>query len=186
MISIACAAVGLIVGSLNMTGTGIKFVGSLVSLGKTGGFGEMFLVPFAVMIVCIILGMGLPVTASYVIVVSMASPALIRLGFPIIAVHMFVLYYATLSAITPPVALSAYAAASIAGASSNAIGLQACALALIGFLVPFIFLFSQELLLIREELIQRELPTYKGGDERNFLYLPPTYPAGFTVETELD
>lgn len=172
MISIACAAAGLI-------------VGSLVSLGKTGGFGEMFLVPFAVMIACIILGMGLPVTASYVIV-SMASPALIRLGFPIIAVHMFVLYYATLSAITPPVALSAYAAASIAGASSNAIGLQACALALIGFLVPFIFLFSQELLLIREELIQRELPTYKGGDESNFLYLPPTYPAGFTVETELD
>jgi TRAP-type uncharacterized transport system fused permease subunit len=92
--------------------------------------------------------MGLPVTASYVIVVSMASPALIRLGFPIVSAHMFVLYYAVLSAITPPVALAAYAASSIADADSNAVALQACAVATVGFVVPFAFLFSQELLLI--------------------------------------
>lgn len=148
MITIACSAAGIIIGSLGMTGVGIKFVGSLVSLGKTGGIVTMLLVPFFVMVSCIILGMGLPVTASYVIVVSMASPALIRLGFPIVSAHMFVLYYAVLSAITPPVALAAYAASSIADADSNAVALQACAVATVGFVVPFAFLFSQELLLI--------------------------------------
>lgn len=100
------------------------------------------------MVVCIILGMGLPVTASYVLAATTLSSVLTGYGLELIPVHMFLLYFATMSAITPPVALASYAAAGIADASPNKVGWQGLVLVLPSFLVPFVFIFNQELLLI--------------------------------------
>jgi TRAP-type uncharacterized transport system fused permease subunit len=99
------------------------------------------------MLVTIILGMGLPTTAAYVLAAISAVPVLIRLGIPELAAHMFVFYYGALSALTPPVCTGAYTAAGIAGANPNRTGFAAVKLALSGFLVPFLFIFDQELLM---------------------------------------
>ena len=99
------------------------------------------------MVACIVLGMGMPTSAAYIVAATVTVPALDRFGVPGITAHLFVLYFAVLSAITPPVALASYAGAGVAGASPTKVGWTAVRLGLAGFIVPFIFVFSPSLLL---------------------------------------
>lgn len=142
-VSTACVGAGIVVGCIGMTGLGIK-ISVLASIVNA----NVWAVLIMSMVVCIILGMGLPVTASYVLAATTLSSVLTGYGLELIPVHMFLLYFATMSAITPPVALASYAAAGIADASPNKVGWQGLVLVLPSFLVPFVFIFNQELLLI--------------------------------------
>lgn len=142
IVAAACAAAGLVIGSINLTGIGFKLF-SLI-MGLTGGI--LFLVLIYTMLGSTVMGMGVPTTAAYIVVAVTCAPVLIDFGVSPMAAHMFVFYYAILSAITPPVALAAYAAAGIAGASPMKIGWAAVSLAVSTFIVPFIFVYSPELL----------------------------------------
>ena len=116
----ACATAGIIAGTVTTTGLGPKIAGGIIDLAH----GQFFLVMFFTMIACIILGMGLPTTANYVVTATMAAPALLAFDVPVIAVHMFVFYFGIVADITPPVCLAAYAGAGIAGANPMKAGSQ--------------------------------------------------------------
>jgi len=138
----ACAAAGLVVGSITMTGIGFKLF-SLI-MGLSGG--SLILALIFIMIASTIMGMGVPTTASYIIVAVTAAPALTDMGVAPLAAHLFVFYYAILSAITPPVALAAFAAGGIAGENPTKIGWTAVGLTISAYLVPFAFVYNPALL----------------------------------------
>jgi TRAP-type uncharacterized transport system fused permease subunit len=117
-ISAACAAAGIIAGVLGMTGLGSK-IAVLIDLGSGG---QLWIALILTMITSIILGMGLPTTAAYLILATVVAPALVKLGVPELTAHFFVFYYGCISTITPPVALAAYVAGGIAGADINKVG----------------------------------------------------------------
>jgi TRAP transporter 4TM/12TM fusion protein len=143
-VAAACACAGIVVGVVTLTGLGLKF-GHLV-LQVAGG--NLLLTLFLTMIASIILGMGLPTTAKYIVLATMAAPALVELGVPLIAAHLFIFYFGIIADITPPVALAAYAGAGIAGGNAMKTGLTAVKLGLAAFLIPYIFVLSPGLLLI--------------------------------------
>lgn len=143
LISIACAASGVVVSSLTATGLGLAFSGMVVSFAE----GALFLSLILVACTAIMLGMGMPTTPAYVLAVTIAAPALIDLGVNELAAHMFVFYFAIVSGVTPPVAITAYAAAGIAGASPMRTGVQAFKLSAGAFIIPFMFVYSPSLLL---------------------------------------
>ncbi|MHB8916703.1 MAG: TRAP transporter permease [Desulfocucumaceae bacterium] len=142
-IGIAFAAAGIVVGMINLTGLGIKLTSLLMSFTQ----GQVVLALLMTMVVTIILGMGLPVAASYIIAASVCAPALIKMGVPTLPAHLFILHFASLSAITPPVALCAYAAAGIAKENPLKVGLTACRIGLVAFIVPYMFVMGPGLLL---------------------------------------
>jgi len=135
----AVATAGIIAGVVSMTGLGAKFAASIIAL--SGGI--LFLALFFTMIACLVLGMGLPTTANYVVTATIAAPALIN-GFDLapIAVHLFVFYFGIVADITPPVCLAAYAGAGIAGANPFKSGVTAVKLAIAAFIIPYIFVYS--------------------------------------------
>ncbi|MQA04920.1 MAG: TRAP transporter fused permease subunit [Streptosporangiales bacterium] len=148
----ACAAAGMVAGVITLTGLGLKLSGGLVALA--GGY----LIPtlVMVMIACLILGMGLPTTANYVITATLAAPAIIAIlkggaedptVAMLLAAHMFVFYFGVMADITPPVCLAGFAAAGISGGSPVRTGVQSVRIAISGFLVPYILVLSPELLL---------------------------------------
>jgi TRAP transporter 4TM/12TM fusion protein len=137
---LACA--GIIIGVITLTGLGSKFVTMVLYISQ----GMPLLALALVAIACLILGMGLPTSAAYVITATMAVPAMIKMGFPLIASHLFIFYFAVIAPVTPPVAIAAYAGAGIAGASPNATGWKAFAFALPAFLAPFMFVYNPLLL----------------------------------------
>lgn len=142
-IALACAASGIIVGVLTTTGLGVAFTSIVLHLSHG-------LLPLALLLTalaCVILGMGVPTTAAYVIVSALCAPILTKMGVEAIAAHMFVFYFAVISAITPPVALAAYAGAHIAGADMMKTGVQATKLGISAFLMPFMFCYSPALLM---------------------------------------
>lgn len=141
---IACAAAGIIIGVVTKTGVGLKLASGLLDL--SGGL----LLPsmFFTMITAIILGMGVPTTANYVITSTIAAPALLQLGIPILAAHMFVFYFGIIADVTPPVALAAYAGAGISGGNALKTGVNASKLAIAAFIIPYMFVLSPELLLM--------------------------------------
>ncbi|MCS7175037.1 TRAP transporter permease [Pseudothermotoga sp.] len=143
VVAIACAAAGIVVGAVTLTGIGFKLVSFIFSLAQN----IPFLALFMVMLMAIVLGMGLPTTAAYIVASALAVPALIRLGFQAMPAHMFVFYYAVFSAITPPVALAAYAASSISGAKPAETGYQAFRLGLLAMIIPFAFMYDPGFLL---------------------------------------
>ncbi|WP_051569372.1 TRAP transporter permease [Alkaliphilus transvaalensis] len=143
-VAAACACAGIIVGIVTLTGLGLTFANLIVSLAG----GKLIPTLFLTMIASIILGMGLPTTAKYIVLATMAAPALTELGVPLIAAHLFILYFGVIADVTPPVALAAYAGAGIAGGDSFKTGLNALKLGSAGFLIPFIFAMSPTLLLI--------------------------------------
>lgn len=147
-VSSACIAAGIIVGTVSLTGLATK-IAILVSIAGA----NVWIVLILSMIVSIIFGMGLPVTASYVIAAITLGGIFNRVGINLIQGHMFLLYFATMSAITPPVALASYTAAGIANVDPNRVGYRAFILALPGFIIPYIFVFNQELFLIGEPLV---------------------------------
>ncbi|MEJ5358411.1 MAG: TRAP transporter permease [Desulfobacterales bacterium] len=143
-VAAACAAAGIIIGSITMTGLGIKFSSLVIDASR----GHLALaLPFT-MIACLFLGMGVPTTAQYVIISSLVAPALVQMGVEAIAAHLFILYFGTRADITPPVALAAYAGAGIAGSDPWKTGLSAFQLGIAGFIIPFMFIFSRELLFL--------------------------------------
>ncbi len=148
LVCVACAAAGIVLGSVALTGIGGKLVGFVVALAGNTPFLALTLI----MLVSLVLGMGLPTTGAYILASALGSPVLIKLGFAPLAAHMFVFYYAIISNITPPVALAAYAASSVAGAPPNRTGFQAMKLGCIGFLVPFAFCYDPGLLMLGDTL----------------------------------
>ena len=142
--AIACAASGFIIGIIGLTGIGLKFSSLIIDL--SGGI--LIITLFFTMITSIILGMGLPTVAAYIVQVPLTIPALIELGVTPLAAHMFVFYFAALSAITPPVALAAFAAAGLSGSDPMKTGLTAVRLGLAAFIVPYMFVYGETLLLV--------------------------------------
>ncbi len=136
----ACAAAGIIVAIFSLTGLGLKFSNFIVQLG-----GNM-LIPSLIlsMVVCAILGMGLPTTAAYIVCATSIAPALTGLGIPTLAAHLFLLYFSSLSAITPPVAVASYAAAGIADENPMTVGFTAVKLGITGFILPFAFTLNTD------------------------------------------
>lgn len=142
----ACAAAGLIVGAVTMTGLSIKFV-DLIRL-ITGD--SLFFTLLVTAILTLLLGLGLPTSSSYILAAVLIAPVLTKLGLSVMAAHMFILYYAVLSAVTPPVAVAAYATSAIAQANPLTISVLACRMSIVAFIVPFSFAYGEELLLTGE------------------------------------
>ncbi len=142
-VGIACAIVGIIVGTMTLTGVGTTISRIVLSIGED----SLFLSLLLTMIMCLILGMGIPTIPNYIITSSLAGPALLDLGVPLIISHMFVFYFGIMADLTPPVALAAFAAAPIARESGMKIGFQAIKIALAGFVVPFMAVYTPALML---------------------------------------
>ncbi len=143
-VAMACACAGLVIGSVTITGLGIEFTQAVIGLAKDA----LFLALLLTAIAGIILGMGMPTTPAYIVMVSLLVPALIKLGAVTPAAHMFALYFAILSAITPPVALAVFAAAGLAKTSMWATGFAAMRAAAPAYIVPFMFVYEPSLLLL--------------------------------------
>ncbi|MFI4982125.1 MAG: TRAP transporter permease, partial [Nevskiales bacterium] len=142
-VGVACALVGTIIGTLTLTGAATNFVRVIVSVGETSIFASLCLTALT----SLILGMGIPTIPNYIITSSIAAPALLHLGVPLIVSHMFVFYFGIMADLTPPVALAAFAAASIAKESGFKIGWTAVKIALPGWIVPFMAVYAPALML---------------------------------------
>ncbi|WP_410218598.1 TRAP transporter permease [Paracoccus sp. (in: a-proteobacteria)] len=138
-----CAAAGVIVGVIALTGVGARFSSLLLTIADQ----NQYLAMFFAMCISIVLGMGMPTTAAYAVAAAVVAPGLISLGVPVLVAHFFVFYYAVMSAITPPVALAAYAGAALSGSDPMKTSVEAFKLGLAAFIVPFMFFGSHELLM---------------------------------------
>jgi TRAP transporter 4TM/12TM fusion protein len=147
-VAMACAVagivVGIVVGIVSLTGLGQVLIALLLTVANN----SLFLALILTMIACLILGMGIPTTANYVIMATITAPIVIRMGVPVLAAHMFVFYFGIVADITPPVALAAYAGSAIAKANPIKTGLTATRLAITAFIIPYIFVFSPSMLFI--------------------------------------
>ena len=143
-VAVACGMAGLISGVVTMTALGQLLINTLVPVAENSTFLALFLT----MICCIVLGMGVPTTANYVIMATITAPILIKMGLPVLAAHMFVFYFGIVADITPPVALAAYAGSAIAKSNPMKTGVTATRLAITAFIVPYIFAYSPQMLLI--------------------------------------
>jgi TRAP transporter 4TM/12TM fusion protein len=142
-VGVACALVGTIIGSLTLTGAASNFAGYIVDIGRD----SLFLSLLLTMIACLVLGTGIPTIPNYIITASIAGPALLELGVPLIVSHMFVFYFGIMADLTPPVALAALAASPIAGATHMRIGFEATRIAIAGYVVPFMAVYAPALML---------------------------------------
>lgn len=139
----SCATAGIVVSVLALSGLGIKIGNAILSLSG----GNLLLMLILTMLVSILLGMGLPTPAAYVICISVVQSPLASAGLPPLLIHMFVFYFSIMAVITPPVALASYTAAGIAGANANKVGWTAVRLGILAFIVPYMFVFGPALLL---------------------------------------
>jgi TRAP transporter 4TM/12TM fusion protein len=142
-VGLACAIVGIIIGVLTLTGAASNFAEFVLHVGSE----SLFLSLLLTMIVCLILGMGIPTIPNYIITSAIAAPALLKLGVPLIVSHMFVFYFGIMADLTPPVALAAFAAASIAKGPPMKIGWKATHIAIAGFVIPFMAVYDPSLML---------------------------------------
>ncbi|MGI9425444.1 MAG: TRAP transporter permease, partial [Hyphomicrobiaceae bacterium] len=142
-IAAACAAAGIIAGTLGITGLGSKISGLIIT--TSGGF--TFAALILTMVTAIILGMGLPTTAAYLVLATVVAPALAKIGVPLLTAHMFVFFYGCVSTITPPVALASYVAAGIAKADINQVGWTAFFYGITCYILPFMFFFGPALMM---------------------------------------
>ncbi|MBP1842373.1 TRAP transporter 4TM/12TM fusion protein [Rhizobium petrolearium] len=142
-VGIACAIVGIVIGTLTLTGIASTFIGAIIRIGEQ----HLFLSLVLTMITCLILGMGIPTIPNYIITSSLAGPALLELGVPLIVSHMFVFYFGIMADLTPPVALACFAAAPMAKTSGLKISIEASKLATSGFVVPFMAVYTPALML---------------------------------------
>ncbi|HEY7649498.1 MAG TPA: TRAP transporter permease [Methylomirabilota bacterium] len=143
-VALACATVGIVVGVIALTGLGLKLASGIISISG----GHLLTTLVLTMIAALVLGTGLPTSATYIITSIIAAPALVKLGLPPLVAHMFVFYFGILADLTPPTAISTYATSSIAGADVWQTQWKAMALALSGFIIPFSFVYDPALLLI--------------------------------------
>ena len=142
-VAIACALVGVIIGVINLTGVAAELGGHIIAIGRE----SLFLALVLTMITCLVLCMGIPTIPNYIITSSLAAPVLLELGVPLIVSHMFVFYFGIMADLTPPVALACFAAAPIARESGLKISMQAIRVAIAGFIVPFMAVYSPALML---------------------------------------
>ena len=140
----ACGVAGIISGTITMTGLANEMINAIVAVAGN----KLFIALFLTMLCCIVLGMGVPTTATYCIMAATCAPILTRMGVPIIAAHFFVFYFGIVADITPPVALAAYAGSAIAKSNPMHTAIAATKMAVAAFLIPYIFCFSPEMLLI--------------------------------------
>lgn len=143
-VAVACGMAGIIAGCVATTGLGSQLITLIVPLAGNSTFLALFLT----MICCIVLGMGVPTTANYVIMATITAPILIKMGIPMLAAHMFVFYFGIVADITPPVALAAYAGSAIAKSNPLKTGVIATKLAIAAFIVPYIFALNPAMLII--------------------------------------
>jgi len=143
LVSVACAAAGLVVGVITLSGVGLKLSGVLLSLGEN----SLLLSLGLVMLGTLVIGMGLPPTPAYIVFSVLSVPALLELGVGMLAAHLFVFYFASFAPITPPVSLAAYTAAGIAGSKPMKTGMAAFLFSLPAFMIPFLFIYGPGLLL---------------------------------------
>jgi len=142
-VGIACALVGVIIGVVSLTGIASTFAGYILAIGQD----NLFLSLLLTMLTCLVLGMGIPTIPNYIITSSIAAPALLELGVPLLVSHMFVFYFGIMADLTPPVALACFAAAPIAKESGLKISLWAMRIAAAGFVVPFMAVYDPALMM---------------------------------------
>lgn len=157
-VGVACSVVGIIIGITNLSGLGLVLGDNIVSLAD----GSVIFTAFLTMVVSIILGMGLPTTACYIITATIAAPALLQMGVNPLAAHMFVYYFACLSNLTPPVAIASYGAAGISGQNPSQVGWMGFRISLAGFIIPFTFIFAPELLFVDASAVSVIIATVTG------------------------
>ncbi len=138
-----CAAAGIIVGVISLTGVGARFSSLLLGLAEAS---QLLALVFA-MLIAILLGMGMPTTAAYAVAASVVAPGLVQLGIPLLTAHFFVFYFAVVSAITPPVALASYAAAGISGDNPMSTSMASFKIGISAFIVPFMFFYNSAILM---------------------------------------
>ena len=151
-VGLACALVGIVIGTMTLTGLGTIIGTTLIGIGRD----SIFLALVLTMIFSLILGMGIPTIPNYIITSSLAAPILLKLGVPLIVSHMFVFYFGIMADLTPPVALAAFAAAPMAKVSGMKIGVQAVRIALPGFVIPYMAVYDPNLML-------QPVPGLEGG-----------------------
>ena len=155
-VGMACAIVGTIIGMMTQTGVGTIFGSWVIGLGEK----SLFLALIMTMLLSILLGTGIPTIPTYIIVAALAAPALYKLGVPLIVSHMFAFYYGIMADLSPPVALAALAAAPIAKENPDKIGWEAMRIALAGYVIPFIAVYSPALMLQNGDPMALELGFY--------------------------
>lgn len=174
-IAAACAVAGILIGMFTLTGIGLKFSVIMTNLSQ----GIPFLLLILIAVTCVVLGMGLPASAAYILTAALGAPALIEMGFPLLESHLFILYFANLSNITPPIAMAAFTAAGIAESNPMETAFQAVKLGIVAFIVPFMFMYGPSLLL-QGTMIEIMLTTFTalvgvvalGGGMQRFLLKP--------------
>lgn len=179
-VGLACAIVGIIIGILTLTGAATSFAGFILDVGQK----SLFLSLFLTMVVCLILGMGIPTIPNYIITSSIAAPALLKLGVPLIVSHMFVFYFGIMADLTPPVALAALAASSIAKASFMRIAVKATQIAIAGFVIPYMAVYDPSLMMQGGTWYDTAYMVFKaviaitlwGGASVGFLLAPLSWP----------
>lgn len=178
-VAIVCAAAGIIIGILSLTGLSLKFSQVLISLSM----GSMPILLLLTMVAGLVLGMGMTTTSVYIVLSVLVAPALTRMGVQPIAAHLFVFFFGILSAITPPVATASYAAASITKTSPTALGYEGWRIGLAGYIIPFMFIYSPTLLMdgpilsIAESLITAMIGIYcLAAAIEGFMYRKVTLP----------
>jgi TRAP transporter 4TM/12TM fusion protein len=175
-VGLACAIVGVIIGVLTLTGAASNFAEFVLEVGSK----SLFLSLFLTMAVCLVLGMGIPTIPNYIITSAIAAPALLKLGVPLIVSHMFVFYFGIMADLTPPVALAAFAAASIAKASPMRIGWKATHIAIAGFVIPYMAVYDPALMLQGDSIVNTAYVVMKaviaiglwGGAAVGYLWSP--------------
>ncbi|BEQ13800.1 TRAP transporter permease [Desulfoferula mesophila] len=148
VLMIIVSAIGFVIGVINMTGIGLMFAEAVLSVASS----NIWLALVFVMLSCLVMGMGVPTGAAYLMIAIVLGPVLHKLGLSLMAAHLFVVYFGVLSVVTPPVALAAFAAAPIAEANPMETGFQATRLAIAGFIIPYLFAFHPDILLVVGDL----------------------------------
>ncbi|MCF8032364.1 MAG: TRAP transporter fused permease subunit [Desulfarculaceae bacterium] len=144
VLMVIVSAIGFVIGVINMTGIGLMFAEAVLSVASS----DLWLALIFVMLSCLVMGMGVPTGAAYLMIAIVLGPVLHKLGLSLMAAHLFVVYFGVLSVVTPPVALAAFAAAPIADANPMETGLQATRLSIAGFIIPYLFVFHPDILLV--------------------------------------
>lgn len=149
-VSLACGLAGIVAGVVTLTSLGSTLIGVIVPIAHN----NLFLALFLTMLTCIVLGMGVPTTANYLIMATITAPILTEMGLPLLAAHMFVFYFGIVADITPPVALAAYAGSAIAGSNPFKTGVIATRLAVAAFVIPYMFAFNPKMLFIDASVLE--------------------------------
>jgi TRAP transporter 4TM/12TM fusion protein len=144
VLMVIVSAIGFVIGAINMSGIGLMFAETVLSVASS----NLWMALFFVMLACLVMGMGVPTGAAYLMIAIVLGPVLQKLGLSLVAAHLFVVYFGVLSVVTPPVALAAFAAAPIAEADPMKTGFDATRLAIAGFIIPYLFVFHPDILLI--------------------------------------